>query len=232
MSSKMWETCDAHHEDQDNGKRFSAYACINPLDDTITWFRCSQSSIEKFMRHFLQQLLIIVDPLLKSHNLRVSLFEELLHEGRHHGMNYMLQKERILKKNGKSAELCIKIRLLKGPNTWHMYPLGELLDIFCHELAHCWHREHGDCFLRKWVELRSELEKDLGGILKVYMRDRQYADRIKTLIKADRGLPPGKLPFIPEYTRQPNTTSIEAVERWEKKFRTMLQHAETLDAKK
>lgn len=66
-----------------------------------------------------------------------------------------------------------------------MNPLGKILDIFCHELAHCWAPDHGDVFLRKWVELRSELEKDLKGIVKVYKYDGLFTDMVKTQVEAD-----------------------------------------------
>lgn len=38
--------------------------------------------------------------------------------------------------------------------------IGQILDILCHELAHSWYQKdsHGDWFVRKWAEMRLELE--------------------------------------------------------------------------
>jgi len=233
MASDMRETNEIDHKDLGNGKLHDKHAFINPLDDTVTWFKCWKSNIEHVMMHYLQQLLIIVDPLLKSHDLRVATLEELSPEGKFFGQQHIFPKDIMLMKEGKTAETHIKIQLRKGPNKWDMFPLGEILDIFCHELAHCWGpKGHEDVFLRKWVQLRSELEKDLGGIVKVYKCDKRFKRMIKTQVKADRGLPPGELPPVPEYTRQPNAISMDAVERWEKTYQVMLQNAKTLDVKK
>lgn len=102
----MWGTCIVDHEGQGNGKLHYVHACIKPLDNTITWFRCSKSNIEHIMRHFLQQLLIILDPLLKSHDSRVAELEELSPDGKFYGKIYMFPEDRTLMKN-ESQQRCI-----------------------------------------------------------------------------------------------------------------------------
>jgi hypothetical protein len=70
-----------------------------------------------------------------------------------------------------SNVICITLR--RHNDLSKFYTLEQLLDVLCHELAHCWHIGHAFNFQLQWASLVREVENDVGERLQI---KRAYRD--------------------------------------------------------
>jgi hypothetical protein len=77
--------------------------------------------------------------------------------------------------------IAIGIRLRHPQKPTEFLPLEELLDAMCHELAHCWHTNHGLAFLRQWNTMIDEVEDSLGGGLRVQWGAGDYKKQLESI---------------------------------------------------
>lgn len=115
-----------------------------------------------------------------------------------------------------SIYIAIKLRTESDPAVF--LTLDYLLATVCHELAHCWHINHGAAFVRRTDLLVRHVEQDLGG--RVEIQRRVLADGEEgTFVVVEKG-EEGMMQTEKEERRTeaigPSVACGDAVEEWER----------------
>lgn len=144
---------------------------------------------------------------MKRHNITVHRLAEL-----HISANCLFGQHFVFPQKDREAARgweMITIQLRDRENRGRFLPLKHLLGTLTHELAHCWHSNHGLFSLRKWRELMSEIEMVLGRNVRLEPRTDVQKKQLRWLQWEDKV--PAGVPM------QPCNDAIQAAKRWEAK---------------
>ncbi|KAK4545862.1 hypothetical protein LTR36_002426 [Oleoguttula mirabilis] len=98
----------------------------------------------------LHHIASLVAPIMRAHNWRIPLLEELA-----------LDTSRLLGYHefayDRSVKICIRLRSQRNPST-AFGELEDIVDALLHELAHFDEKQHDDAFRELWHELRDDYE--------------------------------------------------------------------------
>ncbi|KIL67558.1 hypothetical protein M378DRAFT_159365 [Amanita muscaria Koide BX008] len=151
----------------------------NPHVNFITALHVGHAEDKEAARQLLRALAAQVRPIMKSQGFVVNSLEEYEYNTVFSGRNW---------NHGETVEL-----VLRRPNG-SFFPTYWLISVFCHELAHIKHMNHGPGFQALWRQLRAEVralqDKDYYGD-GYWSSGRRLADSARV---AGDGIDPGDLP--------------------------------------
>jgi hypothetical protein len=145
---------------------FDAYSvlCSCPRQDEALAVLCTLASV--------------VEPFMKRRGLHINLLKEFLPEDHTlQGLNDMTPNSL----NGIRIIHCINIRLRSYENPNEFLPPATILQIMCHELAHCWYVGHQTPFFPEWKGIMEEVDEDLGGMLRFRHIGGRYENEMREL---------------------------------------------------
>ncbi|KAH7093360.1 WLM domain-containing protein [Paraphoma chrysanthemicola] len=161
---KTHELPDAH---KSLDGKFTSYSTLKYLPDE-----------EKALK-LLRTLACIVQPVMSHHKIVAHALHERIYDGECDiiAINYVRKDDQGTyirsADTGLYTSIVLSITLRRHKDPSKFYTLEELLDILCHELAHCWHVGHKFNFHLQWASLvvwSGKLKMTLVGSCKLSVR--------------------------------------------------------------